>query len=182
MREENYIPDEEDVDVEAAAMIAVGDSHLSVLAQRPKDVRAKLERALKSGAGSEVIRAIRSEYRELVAIRLEMATDLAVDTLETIMENRWANDKTSTAAAKSAEMVLDRAGFPKVSRRFVTNEGGESRDIMPPLPELLADANSQEAKAITENYLEAVRLLDAMRHKTKQVIDVRPGKPDESTG
>ena len=182
MREENYIPDEEDVDVESAALIAVGENRLAVLDDKPKVVRQKLERALVSNAGAEVIRMIREEYRELVAIKLEMVTDEAVDTLSTIMAGGWMEPKTASAAEKAAEAVLDRAGFPKVSRRYINNGPDTSRDILPPLNELLANASPQEAGKITENYLEAIRRLDAMRHGAREIIDVRPGETDQATG
>jgi hypothetical protein len=98
------------------------------------------------------------------------------------MAGGWDDPKTANAAAKSAEMVLDRSGFPKVSRRFISRNETDTRDVMPPLDELLAKAQPHDVAKITENYLEAIRRLDAMRSDAREVIDVRPGESVQSSG
>lgn len=175
----DYIPTEEDVDNEVVALIATGDIPLDLIRQLPVDARAKLERAITSGAGTDVIRSARREYKEYIQLRIEMASQKAVDALELVLDGRWYNEKTANAAVKAAEVTLDRAGFPKVSKTISETVGDKPENVLPSLEEIIEGADPSDALAITENYLEAIRRLDAMRAGAKEVIDVRPGIKDE---
>jgi len=180
---DNYIATEEDVPTDVSALIAVGDDVPdNLIRQLPADAKARLERALATGANTDLVRSIRREYKEWIQLRLEMAADTAVDALEKVMTGRWYDEKTANAAVKASEVTLDRAGFPKVSKTISETRNKEQGQVLPSLEDIIKDADPDDISDITENYLEAVRRLDAMRAGAKEVIDVRPGVQNESQG
>lgn len=177
----NYIPTEEDIDPESIALVAIdGEVSPDIINHLPADSRAKLERALATGASAEVIRAIRQEYKEWIQLRIEMSANKAVDALNKVMDGHWIDDKTANAAVKAAEVTLDRAGFPKVSKTISEINRTDGNNVLPDLSEIIRSANPDDVSKITEDYLEAVRRLDAMRSGAKEIIDVRPGVQNES--
>lgn len=184
MVDENYIPSEDDISPELAVTAAIDgmDAVASLLDQQPDEIREKLERAFEVGAGAEVIKEIRREYREIMQIRLEFTANQALNTLQQIMSGFWIEPKTASAAQKAAEAVLDRGGFPKVSRRLIDNSATEPANALPPLNEILEKAQPEDRARLTEDYLEAIRRLDAMRQGAREVIDVRPGNQAKSAG
>ena len=174
---ENYIAVADDLDAEDWTSLVVHDR--DALDKYPAHIRDKIVRLMGSPDGKAVLNAARAEYREWVTLKLELMADQAADTLKAVMNSDWPEHKTAMAATKAAEMVLDRTGWPKVTRRQTIQSSESARELLPPLAEYLENIPPSKQGKATEEYLEIMRRLDALAHNAREIIDVDVGGPEE---
>lgn len=124
----------------------------------------------------DMIKAMQAEMEVWGRLRVAMMVPQALDTLEKVMDER-GDEKTSMAAEKAAEAVLDRSYLPRQSSRIIQQQMSkpDTQHALPSVDQLLEQAETDsEAFELVKRHRDLMREVEALRQGAKEIIDVRP--------